>query len=101
MDIAGLIIQLISGAAGGNIAGALLKKFSLGTIGNSIVGILGGGLGGQLLGMLGAGGTGAAAGAASGLDIGSIVSSVAGGGVGGGVLMAIVGLIRQQMTKSS
>jgi uncharacterized membrane protein YeaQ/YmgE (transglycosylase-associated protein family) len=99
MNIVGLIIQLISGAACGNIAGALLKKFSLGTVGNSIVGILGGGLGGQLLGMLGAGGTGAAAAAASGLDIGSIVSSIAGGGVGGGILMAIVGLIRQQMKK--
>jgi hypothetical protein len=101
MDIAGLLIQLISGAAGGNIAGAILKKFSLGPVGNSIVGILGGGLGGQLLGMLGAGGAGAAAAAASGLDVGSIVSSLAGGGVGGGVLMAIVGFIRQQMSKSS
>jgi uncharacterized membrane protein YeaQ/YmgE (transglycosylase-associated protein family) len=100
MDIVGLLIQLISGAAGGNIAGTILKKFSLGPVGNSIVGILGGGLGGQLLGMLGAG-TGAAAAAASGLDIGSIVSSLAGGGVGGGVLMAIVGFIRQQMSKSS
>ena len=93
-----LIIQLICGAAGGNVAGALMKKFSLGTVGNSIVGILGGGLGGQLLGMLGVGGAGAAA---SGADIGSILSSVASGGVGGGVLMAIVGVIRQAMNKSS
>ncbi len=95
MDIVGLIIQLISGAAGGNIAGALLKKLDLGTIGNSIAGILGGGLGGQLLAMLGLGGGGAA----SGLDLGSIVSDVAGGGVGGAVLMAIIGAIRQQMKK--
>ncbi len=98
MNIVSLIIQLISGAAGGNIAGSLLKQFNLGPVGNSIVGILGGGLGGQLLGMLGAGGAGAAA--TSGLDIGSIVSSIAGGGVGGGVLMVIVGAIRQQMVKS-
>jgi len=55
MDIVGLIVQLISGALGGNVAGALLKQFSLGPVGNSIVGIIGGGLGGQLLGMLGAG----------------------------------------------
>ncbi len=101
MDIAGLIIQLISGAAGGNIAAALLKKFSLGPVGNSLVGILGGALGGQLIGMLGGGGTGATAAAASGLDIGSIVSNLAGGGVGGAILMAIVGFIRQQMSKSS
>lgn len=96
MDILSLIIQLISGAAGGNIAGALLKKYSLGPVGNSIVGILGGGLGGQLLGLLGAGDAGAAT-AAGGFDLGALVSSVAGGGVGGGVLMAIVGLIRQQL----
>lgn len=51
-----LIIQLISGAVGGNIIGALLKKFSLGVVGNSIAGLVGGGLGGQFLGnMLGAG----------------------------------------------
>ena len=98
MNIVALIIQLISGAAGGNIAGALLKNLNLGTLGNSIAGILGGGLGGQLLSLLGLGGGGAAA---SGLDIGSILSSVAGGGVGGGVLMAIVGVIRQLMMKKS
>jgi len=95
-----LLIQLLSRAAGGNLAGALLKKFSLGSLGNSLVGILGGGLGGQLLGMLGAGGAEGAA-AAGGLDLGSIISSVAGGGVGGGVLMAIIGVVRQAMSKSS
>lgn len=97
MDMTGLIIQLISGAVGGNIAGALLKKFNLGALGNSIVGILGGGLGGQLLGMLGVGG----AGQAGGMDLGSIVSSVAGGGVGGGVLMAIIGVVRNMISKKS
>ena len=99
MDIVGLIVQLISGALGGNAAGALLKQFSLGPVGNSIVGTIGGGLGGQLLGMLGAGDVAAAGGA--GLDIGSIVSNVAGGGVGGAVLMIIVGFIRKAMSKSA
>jgi hypothetical protein len=41
------LIGLISGEVGGNIAGAILKKFSLGPIGNTIAGILGGGLGEQ------------------------------------------------------
>lgn len=36
-----IIIQLISGAAGGNIAGSLMKNLSLGTIGNSLAGIIG------------------------------------------------------------
>jgi len=93
-----LIIQLASGAVGVNLAGSLMKKFSLGTLGNSIVGILGGGLGGQLLGMIGLGGAEAAA-ASSGLDLTSILGSVAGGGVGGGVVMAIVGMIKKAMNK--
>ena len=38
MDL-GLIIQLISGAVGGNVAGSLLKNISLGTLGNSLVGL--------------------------------------------------------------
>ena len=37
-----LIIQLISGAVGGNITGSLFKNLSLGSVGNSIAGILGG-----------------------------------------------------------
>ena len=81
-----LIISLLTGAVGGNIAGALLKKFSMGTLWNSVVGILGGGLGAQLLGMLG-------------LDLGGIVGSLAGGTAGGGVLMAIIGVIKNAMNK--
>ena len=48
-----LIIQLIAGALGGNAAGAMLKTLNLGTAGNSIAGLVGGGLGGQILGMPG------------------------------------------------
>lgn len=35
-----LMIQLSSGAIGGNLAGSLMKKFSLGTLGNSTVGMI-------------------------------------------------------------
>lgn len=89
-----LIISLIAGAVGGNGAGALLKNLSLGTLGNSIVGILGGGLGSTLIGMMGGG-----AAAAGGMDIGSVISSIASGGVGGGILMAIVGMLKSKMAK--
>ena len=88
-----LIIQLISGAAGGNLAGALLKNLSLGTVLNSIVGILGGGIGGQILGMLGIGTGGGE------MDISGIVGSIAGGGVGGGVLLAIIGMLKKVFAK--
>lgn len=92
MDIAGLIIQLVAGAVGGNAAGAALKNYSLGTVGNSIAGILGGGIGGQILqAVLG--------GAGSGTDLGAIVSDVAGGGIGGAILMIVVGVIKQMMKK--
>jgi hypothetical protein len=94
--IVGLIIQLISGAVGGNIAGAALKQYNLGTLGNSIAGVIGGGVGAQILGALLGGGTGAEA-AAGDLDIGSIIGQVVSGGVGGGILMVIVGMIRQAM----
>ena len=87
-----LIIQLISGALGGNAAGALMKKLSLGTVLNSILGIVGGGLGGQLLNLLGVGTAG------GGMDLGGIITSIAGGGVGGGILLAIVGLIKKALS---
>jgi uncharacterized membrane protein YeaQ/YmgE (transglycosylase-associated protein family) len=43
------IISLISGGAGGNAAGAILKDKSLGPIVNSVLGMIGGAAGGQLL----------------------------------------------------
>ena len=98
MDIVGAtIIQLISGAVGGNIAGALLKNFSLGTAGNPIAGVVGGVVGGQILNATPGPGTvpDAAAHGTGGMDIGSIIGSIAGGGVGGGILMIIIGLCRR------
>jgi len=88
-----LIIQLVSGAVGGNVAGSLMKKSSLGTLWNSVAGILGGGIGGTVLGALGLGTDG-------GMDLSGILGSVAGGGVGGGIVMAVIGLIKKAMNKS-
>jgi hypothetical protein len=96
MDIASLLIQLASGAAGGNVAGGLLKNLSLGTLGNSLAGIVGGGLGGQVLGSLlnlPAVGGGA-------LDPMAILGQLATGGASGGVLMAVIGVIRSMMAKA-
>ena len=47
------LIGLIAGAVGGNAAGSMKKEWSLGTIWNSVVGMLGGGLGTYLLSLLG------------------------------------------------
>ena len=94
MDIVSLLIQLVSGAAGGNLAGSLMKNMSLGTFGNSLAGLVGGGLGGAILNaMLGAG-PGVATVASGSPDLGAIIAQIAGGGVGGGVLTMIVGMLR-------
>ena len=42
MDITSLIIQLIVGAIGGNAAGKAMPDKSLGTLGNTIAGVIGG-----------------------------------------------------------
>ena len=92
MDL-GLLIQLISGVAGGNVAGSLLKEKSLGALGNSLTGLVGGGLGGQILVTL------LGLGASGGLDIGAIIAQLAGGGAGGAILTAIVGVLKQNFAK--
>ena len=97
MNIISLIISLVSGAAGGNLVGALMKNLSLGPMGNSIAGILGGGVGGAILQAMGV----AAAGPSGSLDIASLVGSIASGGVGGGLIMAIIGVIKSAMTRTA
>lgn len=96
------IISLISGIVGGNIAGAGMGEKSLGVIGNTIAGLIGGGAGEFILKLLGVIGAGAAATQAPGvdasnlanLDITSILASIGLGGVSGGVLTAIIGMIK-------
>ena len=95
MEIISFIISLISGAIGGNLAGAALKDQSLGAVGNSIAGILGGGIGGVLLQALGLYASG------GGMDLGSLIGNIASGGVGGGLLMVIVGLLKSVMAEPS
>ena len=61
-----ILVQLVTGGAGGNIIGQLAKQLNLGTAGNSIVGAIGGLAGTWLAGMIPGldGLVGAAAGAA-------------------------------------
>jgi hypothetical protein len=88
-----LVIQIVAGALCGNGAGAALKDMSLGPLGNTIVGALGGLGGGQLLSAL----IPAIAGATGGTDVGALVGEAVSGGVGGAILTAIVGFIKNKM----
>ena len=50
MDVTSLLVQLISGAVGGNVGGLLNKAKSMGPMLNTVLGAVGGIGGGQLLG---------------------------------------------------
>ena len=100
MDFATLVIQLISGAAGGNLGGALLKNLNLGTLGSSLAGMIGGGAGSHILnGLLGPAASVAATATGGDIDVGAILQQVAGGGIGGGVMMMIVGMLKQMFQR--
>ena len=95
MDATSLIIDLISGAVGGNATGAALPDKSLGTLGNTIAGLVGGGLGGQILQALLPTLTG------GGSDLGGILGNIAGSGIGGGLVMLAVSLIKNALAGKS
>ena len=96
MNFINLIISLVSGAVGGNAAGAAMKDKSLGTTGNSVAGVLGGGIGAAILQALGLGGA-----EGGSIDLASILQSIASGGVGGGVLMAIISAVKGMLAKKA
>ncbi len=98
-----LIIQAVSGAAGGGIVASLVKQVGMSMISKLLLGgaggIIGGGLAsgaGPLGGLLGGAATGDVAG---GMDMGSIIGQIAGGAVGGGALTGIGGLLAGMMKK--
>jgi len=88
-------VQALLASYMSNVAGAALKEKSLGLIGNSLAGVVGGGLGGTILHAV----MGAATSGGGGMDMTSIIGNVAGGGVGGAVLMAVIGMIKDAMAK--
>lgn len=89
-----ILINLVAGALGGNAAGKTSSTFDLGTIGNTIAGLVGGGVLGQLVPLVLPAITAAAQG--GNLSIGSIIAQVIGGGAGGAILTAIIGAIKNK-----
>ena len=87
MNLTALLVQLLAGALGGYVAGNVSKEMSLGTIGNSVVGALGGGVGGQILfAILGLSGTV------------QIVSALVVGGVSGGLATLLIGFLKSKIS---
>ena len=81
MDFTSLLIQLISGAVGGNVAGAVNKVKTLGPLINTILGAVGGLGGGQLANATLGGGAAAEAGSSA---------------VVGALLPIIVGMLKKK-----
>lgn len=97
MDIAGLLTSLISGAIGGNLTGVGFKNLSLGTIGNTIAGLVGGVAGTYILqavGLLNSLGL-------SEMTIGSLIGDAGSGLVSGAIVTAIAGLIKNAISKKA
>jgi hypothetical protein len=91
-----LLIQLIGGGAGGNIAGALLKNINLTKVAQTVIGIIGGVVGGQAINWMGVLESVMGAGGAGGLLGNAGVS-----GVSGMLLTMIVGYVKKAMAGGS
>jgi hypothetical protein len=95
MDAISLVMNVAGGALGGNTAGAAMPDKSLGTLGNSVSGLVGGGVGGAILqAILPALAQG------DGGDLGSIIDNIAGGAVGGGLLMILTSVLKDSFAKA-
>jgi uncharacterized membrane protein YeaQ/YmgE (transglycosylase-associated protein family) len=90
MTMEQILMSLVAGAIGGNAVGKASPGFDLGTLGNTIAGLVGGGVLGQIITLL-------LPSLVSGkLDVGTIVTQLIGGGAGGALLTAIVGAIKNR-----
>ena len=89
-----VLINLVAGALGGAAAGKSSPTFDLGTIGNIVTGLIGGGVVGQVATLLLP--SIIAAAQSGNLSVSGIVSQVIAGGAGGAILTALVGAIKNK-----
>ena len=89
-----ILINLIAGALGGVGVGKASPQFDLGTIGNIISGIVGGGVLGQIVTL--ALPSLVAAAQSGNLSVGGIISQLVAGGAGGAILTALIGAIKNR-----
>ena len=85
MDLQSLLIMAVVGIVAGFLAGALVKGYGLGLVGNLVVGVVGAFLAGWLLPTLGIS-----------FSLGSpLVTSIAYATIGAVVLLVLLGLVRR------
>jgi uncharacterized membrane protein YeaQ/YmgE (transglycosylase-associated protein family) len=89
-----VLINLVAGALGGNAVGKASPRFDLGTLGNTIAGLVGGGVLGQILTLLLPAVFSAVQ--SGNLSVGNIIAQAVGGGAGGAILTAIIGAIKNK-----
>jgi hypothetical protein len=89
-----ILINLIAGAVGGVGAGKASPNFDLGTVGNILAGLVGGGVLGQIVTLLLP--SVVAAAQSGNLSIGGIISHAVAGGAGGAILTALIGAIKNK-----
>src|SRR5215467_675860 len=94
IDMEQILINLIAGALGGVGAGKASPTFDLGTAGNIISGLVGGGVLGQVATL--ALPAVVAAAQSGNLSISGIVSQAIAGGAGGAILTAVIGAIKNK-----
>lgn len=99
-----VLVQLITGGAGGNVIGQIASALNLGVVGNTIVGAIGGICGTWLASMIPGldtlvGSSANSPGMVGGLDLGALAGQGAVGLVSGAVLTAIVGLVKSTLAK--
>ena len=101
MELVNLIISLISGAVGGNVAGAATSDKNLGPVFNTVAGLIGGGAGDYILkalGVLAATPATAVTGSPE-FDIGSLLANIGISGVSGAALTAVITLVKDALQK--
>ena len=85
-----ILMNLVAGALSGNAVGKASPNFDLGTLGNTISGLVGGGVLGQVITLV------LPSLVSGNLDAGTIITQLIGGGAGGALLTAIVGAIKNK-----
>jgi hypothetical protein len=94
IDMEQILINLVAGALGGVGAGKSSPTFDLGTIGNIISGLVGGGVLGQIVTLLLP--SVVAAAQSGNLTASGVITQLVAGGAGGAILTALIGAIKNR-----